>query len=454
MASDTTDKPAISSDNKLIGNNDLSVENDEPAQSSDAIAERSDGTNPEIVTNFFHYITQKQADVVSDIIANGFVSPDTPNDRGETPLITAVSNNDAAMVRLLVSLGATIDGYGSYSQYEDNHRTKVERTPLQVAAAEGKLGIVKILRELGADDSLIAPDGAMALRLAAENGHREVVEHLPTRRGGAWKRWKVTHEKQMRRIRRILEKIGSVFKFLLWTVPKFLLWTVPKHIIKTVPKAIFVTIPREIWQRRHKVGPWCKRQITKFPSRVKRAAKLAGDGIKDAGKTIQKIPGKIWQILKRIPGAIWTIISWIGKGLGKVGTAAFNILKRVASLIHTTVQAMVGFFQAITLDDIANGFRAILRAIFIDFPKAAAYLATTFGETSLKVLGYVLGSFGKGIFYAFALVFLLLRRLPRKVWQMLVACVVSMGKGVEELLVWINPKRMQFRKGKCDCAVR
>ncbi|KAL6699494.1 ankyrin repeat-containing domain protein [Trichoderma pleuroticola] len=443
MASDTTEKPNTSSDNKLVEHGDIPVEsNDEPAESSDAIAERSNETDQEIVSNFFLYIAQKQVDVVSNIIANGFVSPDTPNDRGETPLIIAVSNNDAATVRLLVSLGATINGYGSYFHYEEGHQTKVQRTPLQVAAAEGKLGIVKILRELGADDSLIAPDGAMALRLAAENGHREVVEHLPTRRGGAWKRWKVTHEKQMRRIRRILEKIGSVFKFLFWTVPKLLLWTVPKHIITTVPKAIFVTIPKEIWERRHKVGPWCKRQITKFPSRMKKAAKLAGDGINDARKVIQRIPGKIWQILKRIPGAIWTIISWIGKGLGKVGTAAFNILKRVASLIHTTIQAVVGFFRAITLQDIANGFRAILLAIFIDLPKAAAYFATTFGKTSLKVLGYVLGSFGKGIFYAFALVFLLLRWLPMKMWQMLVACGVSIGKGVEELLVWINPKRM------------
>ncbi|OPB40539.1 hypothetical protein A0O28_0006180 [Trichoderma guizhouense] len=443
MESANTDKPNISGDNKLLEDSDVPVDsNDEPAESSHLAAERSDANDQEIVANFFHYIAEKQVDVVSNIIANGFVSPDTPNDRGETPLITAVSNNDAAMVRLLVSLGATIDGYGSYSHVEEDHWTKVQRTPLQVAATEGKLGIVRILRELGADDSLIAPDGAMALRLAAENGHREVVDLLPTRRGGAWKRWKVTHEKQMRRLRGILEKIGSVFKFLFWTVPKFLLWTVPKHIITTVPKAIFVTMPKEIWQRRHKVAPWCKRQITKFPSRVKKAAKLAGEGMKGAGKAIQKVPGKIWQILKRIPGALWTIISWIGEGLGKVGTAAFNILKRVASLIHTTIQAVVGFFRAITLQDIANGFRAILRAIFIDFPKAAAYFATTFGKTSLKVLGYVLGSFGKAIFYAFALVFLLLRWLPTKIWQMLVACGVSIGKGVEELLVWINPKRM------------
>ncbi|KAL7931571.1 hypothetical protein V8C35DRAFT_309825 [Trichoderma chlorosporum] len=424
----------------VSGDNQPTESGDAPVIYSEEPPESSEAIQREIVANFFRYIAQKQNDAVSDIIVNGFVSPDTPNDRGETPLISAVSNNDAAMVRLLVSLGATIDGYGSYSQ--NGSRTLLQRTPLQVAAAEGKLGIVKILRELGADDSLVAPDGAMALRLAAENGHREVVEFLPTRRGGAWKRWKVTHEKQMRRIRRILEKIGLVLEFLFWKVPKFLLWTVPKHIITTVPKAIFVTLPKEIWQRRHKIGSWCNRQITKFPSHMKKTAKLTGQGMKEAGKAIQKMPGKMWEILKRIPGALWIIISWIGKGLGRIGIAAFNILKRVVSLIHTTIQAVAGFFRAITLQDIANGFRAIFRAIFIEFPKAMAYFVTSFGEISLEVLGNVLGSFGKGIFYTFALVFVLLRWLPAKIWEMLVACGVSMRKGGEELLVWINPKRM------------
>ncbi|KAL7941166.1 hypothetical protein V8C42DRAFT_335534 [Trichoderma barbatum] len=420
MASKITDKVNVSGDN-------------EPVEDSDA-------TRQEIIANFFHYIAQKQADVVSDIIANGFVSPNTPNDQGETPLITAVSNNDAAMIRTLVSLGAAVDGYGSYSQ--DDHQTKLQRTPLQVAATEGKLGIVKILRELGADDSLVAPDGAMALRLAAENGHREVVEHLPTRRGGAWKRWKVTHEKQMRRIRRILEKIGSVLEFFAWTVPKFFLWTVPKHVVLTVPKAIFVTLPKEIWQSRHKVGPWCKRQITQFPRRMKRAAKFAGRGMKEVGKVIQKTPSKLWEVLKRIPGALWIAVLWVGKGLVNIGNAAFNVLKRAVSLIHTAIQAVSGFFRAITLQDIANGFRAMFRAIFIDFPKAVAWFVITFGETTYKVLGSVLGTLGKAIFYAFALVFLLHRWLPKKIWEMLKACGVSIGKGVEEMLVWINPKRM------------
>ncbi|RFU81062.1 hypothetical protein TARUN_1155 [Trichoderma arundinaceum] len=386
----------------------------------------------EVIEDFFKSIAQRQGDAAMDLIAKGLVSSDTPSNRGETPLIAAVRVNDAAMVRMLVAQGASIDGYGLYSQ--ENYQSPLQRTPLQVAAKEGKLGIVKILLELGADDSLVAPDGAMALRLAAENGHQEVVDHLPTRRGGAWKRWKVTHEKQMRRVRRILEKIGSVLKWIFWTVPKFLVWTIPKH--------IFSTVPKQIWQGRHKIGPWCKRQIYKIPNRVKKAADLSRRGAKKAVNVIQKTPGKVWQIMKRIPGALWTIISWMGKGLGKLGNAILNILKRVASFIHTTIGAVVHFFQAITLQDVANGFRAILQAIFIDFPKVIAWFFISFGKTSYEALVSVFGTLGKAVFYLVGLILLLIRWFPEKIWEIMVACGISIGKGIEEVLVWINPKRM------------
>ncbi|KAH6609938.1 hypothetical protein Trco_003284 [Trichoderma cornu-damae] len=401
-------------------------------RSDDNAAEKTCTSQQETAANFFNHIARREVHVVMDTIALGLVSPDTPNEQGETPLLAAVRNNDAAMVRMLVTLGASVDGYGLYSL--DNHRTKAQRTALQVAATEGKLGMVKILCELGADDSLVAPDGAMALRLAAENGHREVVDHLPTRRGGAWKRWKVAHEKQMRRVRRILEKLGSVFKCIFWAIPKFLLWTVPKHILSTVPK--------QIWQRRHKIGPWCKRQIYKFPNRMKKAADVAHRGAKKVAEVVRKTPGRVWQIMKRIPGALWIIISWVGKGLGRFGGAAFNAMKRVASFMHTTFVALVSFFRATTLHDVANGFRAILRAIFIDFPKAIAWFVATLGETSYEVLGAVLGSLGEAIFYLVALVLLLIRWLPKKIWEILKACGISVGKGAEEVLVYINPKRM------------
>ncbi|KAL7785864.1 hypothetical protein V8C37DRAFT_393288 [Trichoderma ceciliae] len=414
---------------------------EKPGLHCDDKLDKSSCTNQQkIVADFFNAVAHRQKDAASKIIAEGLISPDTPNDQGETPLITAVLANDAAMVRMLAAFGAPVDGYGLYSQ--GKHQTQVQRTPLQVAAAEGKLGMVKVLRDLGANDSLIAPDGAMALRLAAENSHREVVNLLPARRGGAWKRWKVTHETQMRRVRRILDKFGSILKYIAWTIPKFLFWTLPKHIVLTVPKQILVTLPKEIWERRYKIGPWCKRQVNKFPDRMKRAASLANRGMKKAVKVMTKTPAKIWRIIKRIPGALRIIILWIWKGIGKLSNAALNVVSRVASFFHTTIGAVASFFRAITVHDIVNGLRAILRAISVDVPKAIAWFVIAFGKTSGAVLETVLGSLGKAIFYLAALIFWLIRWLPKKLWKLLQACGISAGKGVEEILVWINPKRM------------
>ncbi|TFB02766.1 hypothetical protein CCMA1212_005503 [Trichoderma ghanense] len=212
----------------------------------------------------------------------------------------------------------------------------------------------------------------------------------------------------MQRVRRILEKIGCILKFFVWTVPKSLLWTIPKHVVTTVPKAVFVTLPKEVWERRHKVGPWCKRQIYKFPIRVKKVADYAK----------------------------------IATGLGNIGTAAFDILERLASLAHTIIEAVMSFFRAVTLRDVVNGFCAVLRAVFVDFPKAAAWFMTTVGKTAYEVFGYILGTLGKVIFYAVDLTIRLLGWLPRKTWEMLLGCGKSVGKGVEEVLVWINPKRI------------
>lgn len=57
-----------------------------------------------------------------------------------------------------------------------------------MAAEKAKLLVVRYLMEHGADDALLAPDGQLALRLAAKAIHREIVAYLPSRRIGGWKR--------------------------------------------------------------------------------------------------------------------------------------------------------------------------------------------------------------------------------------------------------------------------
>jgi hypothetical protein len=128
-----------------------------------------------------------------------------------------------------------------------------QRTPLQYAAEKGNLAMVKVLmEEFGADDSLVAPDGSLALRLAAQNGHGDVVAYLPARTGGSWKRWKAAHEWEMERIKAAGEKIFWFVKVIGFDIPRVLLWYAPP----------------EVWKQRVKVARWMKRQVVLLPRRA------------------------------------------------------------------------------------------------------------------------------------------------------------------------------------------
>ena len=127
-----------------------------------------------------------------------------------------------------------------------------------VAAAEGNLPLVKLFHKVwGADDSLIAPDGQLALRLAAEGGHCEVVAHLPVRRGGGWRRWKTHHAVAVRRVREAARGIYWFAEVLLWRIPKFWGGTLPKYVL-VLPLMKRV---RWCWIHRREFGPWCQKQV-------------------------------------------------------------------------------------------------------------------------------------------------------------------------------------------------
>src|SRR5215471_9821822 len=165
------------------------------------------------------------------------------------------------------------------------------RTPLQLAAAMGNLPLVKLFIEVyHCDDSQIAPDGQLALRLAAANGHRHVVDYLPVRRGGGWLRWKTQHEVAMHRARIAGQKIYAVLKFFLWDIEKFFLWTVPEYvIIKPLMKGC-----KWCWKNRKGFLPWCKHQVKETPVRAKRFGKWVWKGVKGTAKGavngVKKIP--------------------------------------------------------------------------------------------------------------------------------------------------------------------
>ncbi|KAM0558020.1 hypothetical protein ACHAPJ_005187 [Fusarium lateritium] len=396
----------------------------------------------DIVNSFFSAIENGHDDVVADFIARGWVSPDTTSRWSETPLLAAVRVGKLPMVSRLVALGASVNTYGRARDNSDERTLKTEelpeRTPLMVAAERGHLALVKVLKQdYGARDDLVAPDGAIALRLAAVNGHREIVAFLPPLRGGAWLRWKHVHHKQMERIRRAWKRISNFIKILIWEFPKLLIYEAPKEVCKAV------------WHRRHRIKKFVKelpgkikREVMEIPGHIKRGGKAVWKGIKEIPSVLKSIVRAIWKFMQKIPGATMTLLRWIGGGLKNIGEAVINIFAKVFSLLHTVVMAVVSFFRSITLKDIWDGFCYLVRAIFVDAPKAMGAFIVSFGKTTYDVLKTLFGSLGSCIWHIGEGILWLIQYLPHRIWTIIEALGTSIVKAYEETMVYINPKRM------------
>ncbi|KIL90674.1 Ankyrin-3 [Fusarium avenaceum] len=394
----------------------------------------------DIVDAFFSAIENGHDDIVADFISRGWVSPDTTNRWGETPLITAVRVGKLPMVSHLVALGATVNEYGRARDSDDIVRPEdfPERTPLMVAAERGHLALVKVLiQDYGAKHELIAPDGAMALRLAANNRHREIVQFLPNVRGGSWKRWKHVHHKQMERVRRAGRRLLKFLWIVFWDFPKLLVYDAPKELC------------RAAWNCRHRVKTFLKelpkeikKQVIALPGHIKRAGKEVWVGIKKTPAFLKSVFQAIWRVMKRIPGGIMTILRWIGNGLKNIGQAIFNIITKAFSLLHTAVMAVVTFLRGITLRDIWDGFCYLVRAIFVDAPKAIGAFIMAFGKTTYDVLKALFGTLGACIWHIGAGILWVIQYVPRRIWTMIEALGTSLVKAFEEVMVFVNPKRM------------
>uniref|UniRef100_A0A0B7KE63 Uncharacterized protein n=1 Tax=Bionectria ochroleuca TaxID=29856 RepID=A0A0B7KE63_BIOOC len=341
----------------------------------------------DIVLAFFTAIRSGHNDLVSQLVSRGLVSPDVTNSGGETPLLAAVCAGNTPMISTLVALGATVNAYGTPCSIDSGRRhRRLRRTPLQLAAQQGRLALVKVLVEdYGADDSLVAPDGYIALRLAAKNGHREIDE------------WEVVVS--------ILKKFGQVIKFLVWRVPVALFYKAPKHICQSA------------WRRRHRFAAWT-------PEFIRRLARV------------------VLKFLKAIPGVVKSVLLWIGRGLKTASKAVLHIFALCASLIHTAVLSVLSFFRGITPKDVWDGICYLVKAIFVEAPLALIKFLGTFGEMSYKVLAALFGVLGKALWYIAQGILYVITWTPKQLWR----CVKAFGrlnrKGFNEIMALIDPKRM------------
>ncbi|KAJ6781807.1 hypothetical protein PWT90_06439 [Aphanocladium album] len=384
----------------------------------------------DISAAFSSAVADNLDDVVASFVARGYISPDAPNQYGETPLLTAVRRGHVGMVRRLVALGAQVDSYGQSATvvYErGGRRTHFQRTPLQYAAESGHLALVKVLvEECGADDGLVAPDGALALRLAADNGHREIVDYLPVRRGGGWTRWKVKHEKQMRRIRKSFRKIG-VFLYYVFLAP---------------PKVLFWHAPNWAWENRARLGRWATKKVLGIPKALAKVPEYTWKGIKAVPKACTHAAKAVWRVICGIPKVLELIFKWVQTGIIRVCQSLANGAKKIASLVHTALSAVLSFFKRITFRDVWQGIVIASRSVFVDCPKAVAKFVVDAFEVIYKGLKILFGSLGKCVYFsAFGVIWLLIY-VPKKLFDILIAMGRSIPNTFKEIMVHINPKRI------------
>ncbi|KAK0628498.1 hypothetical protein B0T17DRAFT_614402 [Bombardia bombarda] len=365
----------------------------------------------QLINTFFTAVRAANTGLVTLLISRGFLSPDVANASGQTPLITAVRARSKPMVCALVALGATVDLYGR------ELRNAPLRTPLMLAAGSGNLTLVKLLIEdFHADDALIAPDGQLALRLAADAWHREVVAYLPARRGGAWRRWRVQHSVAADRVKRAGRGLARFGRFWVWELPRFLVWSVPKHVVVLPVRdgAVYC------WENRGRFAGWCRRQVGELPGRVRRGAERVWEGVRG-------LPG----LGRRFGGWVWR-----GEGWGVVG----GVVMGAVSAVHTAVMAVVGFFGEITLRDVWNGVCAVARGVFVDLPRAVWRGLEAFGEVSYKAMKAVFGTLGEVVWWFGEVAVWVVMYVPAQMWEIMCAVGGSFAKGYHEVRVWFDPK--------------
>ncbi|KAH9477072.1 hypothetical protein JR316_0010988 [Psilocybe cubensis] len=449
-----------------------------------------------IVLEFFDAIAREDNETVSLLIQHNIVTANTTSKTGKTPLLEAISANNLTVVKQLLDLGADPNSFGTI--HEPNQRNAT-RTPLMLAASNGSLPLVKLLFEppYSADDSLIAPDGQIALRLAAKNGHRTIVDYLPSRRGGHYLRFKEKNSKNIARIKKALNGIYQFVKFFVWELPKFFLWSVPKHVV-VLPIA---KTYKYCWSNRKAFGTWCKRQAAEVPKRiwksmkkVPRAIGVAGKGawrfvtvtvplwLKTSSKWLwalftQRIPKAvfsslkwIWQIIKKIPKAtvdatitlakwlkslatwVWNLITkripraivialkWMWTGVKASGQAVWDVILKFLSFLHAIFSAVVSFLRDVTFTDILNAFHVFLSAVFISLPRTVWSWVERLGTVSYKVMETLFGSLGKLVWWIGAGIFWLIVYVPKQCWAILRSLGNSFAEGIHEIRIWINPK--------------
>ena len=312
-----------------------------------------------------------------------------------------------------------------------------------LAASRGSLSIVKLLYEAphSANDALVAPDGQIALRLAAAGGHAAVVAYLPPRRAGGFLRFKAANASNIARTKKAARGIFTIFRVVVWEVPQCLLWSLPKE--RVVLPAIRTF--NWCWAHRSNFPRWCKYQLAELPRKLERAGKAVVRAVENGPAVVARIGKGIWRSGKwtwtlctvRIPRATAIALPWICSGLRTLGITAWNIITLTVSFMHTVFLAAVTFFRGLTLRDVWHALYDVLHIIFIALPTALSSWPWNLWRVSHQIMGALFGNFGQDLW---EIVIILIFYIPMKIWIMIKSFLSALAIASHEVMVWINPK--------------
>ncbi|KAL0633028.1 hypothetical protein Q9L58_008091 [Maublancomyces gigas] len=237
-------------------------------------------------------------------------NPELVNERdtdGRTPLYLAVIAYDGRIniVKLLLEAGAEVDAWSSESQKITTKRwhngapeEPLRRTALMAASARNRLPITRLLLSppYNADSALVAPDGQHALRLASMGRAREIVALLPSLRAGGWKRMQARSRPHILVIKKTGELMYQVGEVLVWHIPKFFVWTIPKY-----TGICFWEIIREMGKGTQKIVNYIWVEMMKLPGATKRLCIW--------------LPGAVWGRIRKSPGALKRFAAKLWEGI-------------------------------------------------------------------------------------------------------------------------------------------
>lgn len=377
----------------------------------------------DIITALFASISSKDTTAVTLLITQGLISPDCPKPNGETPLLASIRVHSAPTARVLLNLGANPNRVGKTAL---NHWSCVERTPLMLAAATGQLAIVRMLvDEFGADDAVVGPKGETALRLAAEAGHRDVVRYLPARRGGAWRR--VRYSREVVALRRAAKAVGKVVSFLGWDLPRLLLVDIPWEGL------------RWVWKRRHRVGPWLVKLVKRIPGGLR-------DMVKGLWRGFKALPRFLWRLMVWISQAVpraWIILSKeLVEGAKRVAHAFAFAARRMVSVLHSFFAAVITRLKDIKLRGVGHDLLVAIEALFVKLPRA---LWTFISQLVVVADRAIKACFSS---YCIRTLLKLFCIVPQTFWSILETLWASFGRGLDELITLVNPKRIPSGAGR------